>query len=67
MTCQGLFGRLFGHKYTGIYSKSAPSSVEIDAVLTSSLLRVMEAARSVKYECHVCTRCGHVVNKGETK
>lgn len=68
MQCQGLFGRLFGHKHEPVYvDEGIPEAVALaqieamkDVFASGANLRI----QSVKtYIGHVCTRCGHTVNK----
>jgi hypothetical protein len=62
-TCQGLFGRLFGHNYQARFSTGSTPYPEVERATTQAVVAVMEVAKPRTYERDVCTRCGHTVEK----
>jgi hypothetical protein len=66
MKCEGLFGRLFGHRYEPRYSKSAPTyalqTIE-NLVFADEIALILETSKAVTYRCDVCTRCGNVLKE----
>jgi hypothetical protein len=71
VNCQGLFGRLFGHRYVATHTKKPPTDAAEVAFfeamkhpLASLYLEGMETTTRI-YVGHVCARCGNVVNKQE--
>ena len=67
--CCGIFGRLFGHKYEGRFSHSAPKvdpKMVNSLVFADDLLALNRASRPVTYHGDVCVRCGHIANQPTT-
>lgn len=67
--CQGLLGRLFGHRYEGRYSEheAVPDGVSFQVPPGPAGERLVEATktRTRTYHGDVCVRCGDVVNAPE--
>lgn len=55
-----------GHKFEPRYSETPPTILSLAAVLESVSRRLIEALTVQKYECDVCVRCGHVVQKPQS-
>ena len=66
--CQGIFGKLFGHKFEGRYSieeKKEPFECTHFKVTASSYKALMDAntSRNTTYEYDICVRCGEKMEK----
>lgn len=62
--CKGIIGAIFGHNYQGRYSKSAPAlRFPYKPNFADEYEKLMQASKSLTYECDVCTRCGDVIRK----
>lgn len=58
----------FGHKFEPRYSKTAAPLLTQDELLfawSHDYALMQEKKRKVTYECDVCVRCGHVVQKAQ--
>lgn len=58
--CQGIAGRLFGHRFEGKYNEGKPT-FEFESVKSGSadaVARIITASKPITYVCSVCTRCG---------
>jgi hypothetical protein len=66
VNCNGIFGRLFGHKYEPRYSRSAPTfqiKTMDSLAYAEELVAIMEASKVWTYHGDVCTRCGNTTGR----
>jgi hypothetical protein len=55
--CQGLFGRLFGHKFVGHYNRTPPNTAGIEGS-RGAVMEFIDRMTEKTYVCSVCLRCG---------
>jgi hypothetical protein len=50
-----------GHKFEGRYSEFMPNDRELEFQRGS--VDLVRAFKTIKYECDICVRCGHVIER----
>jgi hypothetical protein len=61
VNCKGIFGRLFGHNYQPVFTRTPPDEIKVDAASSAQVARVLEAMTRTAYVHTCCTRCGDVI------
>jgi len=56
--CQGVFGRIFGHKFVAQYNLTPPADLGNVKGSHAGVLDVIDALTAKQYVCSVCQRCG---------
>lgn len=63
--CDGLFGRLFGHRYEAQYDVRPPRECNFEKGSALAMVQVIDALSAKTYQGSVCRRCGdRVVKQG---
>lgn len=58
--CQGLFGKLFGHRFEPIYDRVPPAHIKFNGFLVfpDDQERMVEKLTKRVFKCLYCPRCG---------
>lgn len=64
MSCQGLFGRLFGHKYAPVFNIVPPPLTSFKAGYGQDLTKLMQVLSTKTMTCLACQRCGDMKKPG---
>lgn len=62
--CKGIMGKLFGHNFKPVVTKSK-SSLEIESVKgsLSGVSDLCDKYRDETFKCIYCTRCGYILEQ----